>query len=197
MQAYYYRAGRRVPVLCSTSAFVVPRGIDAVGAVDPRWRPLPLARHHAMLVRRSVVGSASDRRAIVAAVADDAAEADRGSGPVDLPAGDAAPVLLSGDGRMLLCPTGAVVAHLPERARGEVVAAVSARGWRVERPVVFLDRGYVLRRAAAGAPDPVVFANALVEDEGARFAHPVFLEEIVPERPAERLSLRPAYAVRG
>lgn len=201
MHAYYYRAGRRVPVLCSTSAFVVPRPLDALGAIESRWFALPLARRHAVLVRRSLVGSLVERAAIVAQIADDALGPDRGSSPVDLPAADAAPVLLSGDGRMLLLPTGAVVAHFPDESAEAVAAAAAESGWQIERPIRFLDRGYVLRRAAARALDPLALANALVEIHSARFAHPIFLEEIVPAAlaaPAARSpNLRPAFAGRG
>lgn len=188
MESYYHRAGRRVPVCVSTCAFTVPRPLELI---DPpsAWVALPLARRHALLVRRALVGRAEgpDRAAILRRIGIEARDpsTDRGSAPVDLPADDAAPVLVPPDDPLLLCPTGAVVAHFPEGGSAIAVARrLRPLGWVIDRPIRFLDRGFVLRRRGRSGLDPLTLANRLVEEDGCRFAHPVLLEEVVPALPA-------------
>lgn len=186
MRSYYYRGGRRVPVVYSSSAFVVPRPVEALSGLDPGWRATPIARHHAVVARDAVVGSAPGWPAIGALIALDAGRPPPPGAhdvPVEAPTPDALPIVVAGEGRMLLMATGAVVAHF---ARTPVEAGLAARGWRVERAVQFLDGAFVLRRSSPGAVCPLVLANALVEHEGCRFAHPVFLEELVRARAAGR-----------
>ncbi len=178
MRSYYYRGGRRVPVVYASSAFVVPRPVEALAGLDSAWRAVALARRHAVVGRRAVLGSQREWPAIGAAIARDAATIERGDAPIEAPTADALPVLVASEGRVLLMATGAVVAHFSSRS---TEAGLAARGWRVERPVRFLDGAFVLRRSGPGAMCPLVLANTLVEVEGCRFAHPVFLEELVRE----------------
>jgi len=181
MESYFHRAGRRVPVYVSTCAFVVPRAAEEIEA-GPDWAFVPLARRHSLLVRPALIARIAsprtpDRRAILRRIRTEAREPSPGGGLAPTP--DAAPVLARGS--LLLCPTGAVVAQFPEGTSSEAAAhMVRDAGWSIERPIRFLDRGYVLRadpdRAQA---DPLEVANRLVEDHGCRFAHPVLLEEVV------------------
>lgn len=179
MRSYYYRGGRRVPVVYSSSAFVVPRPVEALSGLDGAWRAVALARRHAVVGRRGVVGSQREWPAIGAAIARDAVSIERGDTPVEAPTTDALPVLVASEGQLLLLATGAVVAHFSTRS---TEAGLMSRGWRVERAVRFLDGAFVLRRSGPGAVCPLVLANTLVEVEGCRFAHPVFLEEVVRDR---------------
>ncbi len=183
MESYFHRAGRRVPVYVSSCAFVVPRAPEALQPA-PAWAVVPLARRHALLVRRSLLDRIGrpepDRRTILRWIRADArapllAPDDVGDPPLP----DATPVLVRK--ALLLCPTGAVVAQFPAGTSAATAAhAIRADGWAVERPIRFLDRGYVLRADARQAPvDPLTLANGLVERHGCRFAHPVMLEEVV------------------
>lgn len=178
MESYFHRAGRRVPVYVSTCAFVVPRPAAAI-PTSAAWRVLPLARRHALVVRQALIDRAGgdDRGRILRRIRLEARDPTSDDGPP--PIVDAAPVLTRG--ALLLCPTGAVVAQFPEgTSPGAAAAIVGPTGWRIERPIRFLERGYVLRVGSDGADvDPLELANRLVEDHGCRFAHPVLLEQVV------------------
>lgn len=179
MESYFHRAGRRVPVLVSSCAFVVPRPPDALGPT-PGWRAVELARRHTLLVRGALIerSGTGDRSAILRSIRAEAREPDPGDEPVERPAVDAAPVLVRGG--LLLCPTGAVVAQFPEGVSADGAAIVlKPMGWAIERPIRFLDRGFVLRATPRDPLDPLSVANQLVEAHGCRFAHPVMLEEVV------------------
>lgn len=179
MESYFHRAGRRVPVLVSACAFVVPRAPDALDP-PPRWRVVDLARRHTLLVSRALVErtGVADRGAILRSIRAQAREPDPGDHPVERPAVDAAPVLIRGS--LLLCPTGAVVAQFPEGVSADGAAhTLRPMGWAIERPIRFLDRGFVLRATPRDPLDPLSVANRLVEAHRCRFAHPVMLEEVV------------------
>lgn len=188
MESYFHRAGRKVSVYVSSCAYVVPRAAGSIEA-DDDWAPIALARRHALLVRQSLLdpigGPRAERGAILRRIRAETRTPMLSDGePPPLP--DASPVLVRK--ALLLCPTGAVVAQFAEGTSPEAAAyVVKAQGWRIERPIRFLERGYVLRADAAQAPiDPLALANRLVERRGCRFAHPVMLEEVVrPLRAAE------------
>ncbi|MCA9561625.1 MAG: hypothetical protein KC583_23925 [Myxococcales bacterium] len=182
MNAYYYRAGRRVPVHLAASAMVSARGCEP--HPPEGWRTLSLTRDQQLIVHPDIVIAAPslERRPVLAAVL---ATAERG--PSVTPGAGLYPVLVPKDGRLLLFPTGTVVAHCQSQAaRGAVDAHCAAQGWSVERPIRFLEGGLVLRPRPGVDADPVGFANLLFEDVGCRFAHPVFLEEVAEPPPEQQ-----------
>lgn len=178
MESYFHRAGRRVPVYVSTCAFVVPRPAEAIEP-GAGWHVLPLARRHSIVVGAGLVRRAggAERARILRRIRYEAREPVPEDG--GYPTVDAAPILTRG--ALLLCPTGAVVAQFPEGTTPAAAAAiVEPTGWRIERPIRFLDRGYVMRIGRGPAElDPLELANRLVELHGCRFAHPVLLEQVV------------------
>jgi hypothetical protein len=102
------------------------------------------------------------------------------------------PVAVKEEGEGLLISTGEVVAQFPEGVTPDQVRAfVTPRNWTISRTLPFMSNGYVL--SATTSADTFEFANQLVEQAGAKFAHPVFLEDI-PERAVARAAAERAVA---
>lgn len=188
MQSYYYRAGQRRPVRIATGAFTVAEPAEGFGAEHRRWSAWPIAKRLSLVADQSLLGPApADRGDAVRRIALCTQRPhllELGDSPVDRPHPWAMPVALSDDGHTLLCPTGAVLARFPTDR--DPRPQLSACGWRVDRPIRFLERGWVLRPEGDEPTDPLTLANALVEEAGCLFAHPVFLEEKVPRARAAR-----------
>jgi subtilisin family serine protease len=197
--SYYYRGGRRIPVVLAESARAARMTDERAAAGLNGLQTHPLTKRHMLVYSDQVLARDGER-----------------SGPLDLPSlsrrivdherttvrdersGFAAlrrgpledllartdlptfPVAIEQEGQGVLISTGDVAVQFASNmTREEIESMVEARQWTVARTLPFMENGYLLR--ATRTDDPFAFANELVERHGARFAHPVFLEDI-PER---------------
>lgn len=196
---YYYRSGQRIPVIVADSARAA-RVADERSLVEVEgWDATPITSHHILLVNKELVTErdtlrTSDKfRNLASIIANHerpvtgrrrkraSVDQERSSANlIDRTDLATFPVAVKVEGEGLLISTGEVVVQFPESvSQGEVEEFAVSNNWTIARTLPFLTNGYVLR--ASTTADTFEFANQLVEKKGAKFAHPVFLEDI-PER---------------
>jgi len=197
--SYYYRSGKRVPVVLSESARTVRLDGERVAAGIPGWYCRAISANHALLIDDVLVGSDRAQSDLPALLAMLNGEGRRSQTQRSFAERDAAgptkleqlakrsdlvtfPVALEQSRAGVLIATGEVVAQFALNIAMPQLRQIAATyGWSVTRPLLFLSNSYVFN--SVDSADPLAFANALMERHGALFAHPVFLQDI-PNRAA-------------
>jgi subtilisin family serine protease len=197
--SYYYRSGKRVPVVLSESARTVRLEGERDVSGIPGWYCRAITANHALIIDDGLVGNYRASWELPALLALLNGEGRRnqtqrslawpdGAGPAKLERSTGQsdlvtfPVALEQSGPGVLLSTGEVVAQFAVNiTMPQLQAIATAYGWRITKPLLFLSNSYVFN--SVGSADPLAFANALIERHGALFAHPVFLQDI-PNRAA-------------
>jgi subtilisin family serine protease len=196
---YYYRSGKRIAVDVTPSAVVLPKSDERTPIDMPGWQARELSPGYVLLVDQQLLDdpNAATNRSVESLgeitlrflSSDRERDSPRRSPgtddelrlrPTELAEVMTFPVVVNEEGDGLLFTTGDVIAQFkPSVPRNEIEAHARERGWSVERTVSHLPDTYVLHPNTK--LDPFRFANELVENFHALFAHPVFIEQI-PDR---------------